>query len=115
VRAVTAFECGGVLHPEHLKNQIEGAVVQGIGGALFEQIRFDGGRIENASFSEYRVPRFRDTPRLETVLVNRPDLAPLGAGETPIIAIAPAIAAGVFQITGTRARSLPLASSGIKV
>jgi len=115
VRAVTAFECGGVLHPEHLKNQIEGAVVQGIGGALFEAIQFDGGKIENAAFSAYRVPRFSDTPQIETVLVNRPDLAPLGAGETPIIGIAPAIAGAVFQATGARARSLPLAASGIKV
>lgn len=115
VRAVTAFECGGVLHPEHLKNQIEGAVVQGIGGALFEQIDFDGGRIENATFSAYRVPRFSDTPQLETVLVNRPDLAPIGAGETPIIGIAPAIAGAVFQVTGMRARTLPLAASGIRV
>jgi len=115
VRAVTAFECGGVLHPEHLKNQIEGAVVQGIGGALFEQIDYRDGQIENAAFSSYRVPRFSDTPQVETVLVNRPDLAPIGAGETPIIGIAPAIAGAVFQAIGTRARSLPLAASGIKV
>jgi isoquinoline 1-oxidoreductase len=115
VRAVTAFECGTVLHPDNLKNQIEGAVIQGIGGALFEEIEFDRGQIKNGRFSDYRVPRFRDTPELETVLVNRPDLAPIGAGETPIIAIAPAIAAAVFQATGIRPRSLPMSASGIKV
>jgi len=115
VRAVTAFECGTVLNPDHLKNQIEGAVIQGIGGALFEEIEFDKGQIKNAMFSAYRVPRFRDTPQLEPVLVNRPDLAPIGAGETPIIAIAPAVAAAIFQATGIRPRSLPMASSGVKV
>ncbi|HEY2411892.1 MAG TPA: molybdopterin cofactor-binding domain-containing protein [Pirellulaceae bacterium] len=115
IRTVTAFECGTVLHPDNLKNQIEGAVIQGIGGALFEEIEFDRGQIQNARFSDYRVPRFRDTPQLETVLVNRPDLAPIGAGETPIIAIAPAIAAAVFQATGIRPRSLPMSTSGVKV
>jgi nicotinate dehydrogenase subunit B len=115
VRAVTAFECGTVLHPDNLKNQIEGAVIQGIGGALFEEIEFDHGQIQNARFSDYRVPRFRDTPELETVFVNRPDLAPIGAGETPIIAIAPAIAAAIFQATGIRPRSLPMSASGVKV
>jgi nicotinate dehydrogenase subunit B len=115
VRAVTAFECGTVLHPDNLKNQIEGAVIQGIGGALFEEIEFDRGQIKNGRFSDYRVPRFRDTPQLETVLVNRPDLAPIGAGETPIIAIAPAVAAAIFQATGVRPRCLPMSASGVKV
>src|SRR5207247_1121600 len=49
VRAVTAFECGAVLHPDNLRNQIEGAVVQGLGGALFEAIEFEGGKIKNAA------------------------------------------------------------------
>jgi nicotinate dehydrogenase subunit B len=115
VRAVTAFECGAVLHPNNLINQIEGCVIQGLGGALFEEIEFERGQIRNARFSDYRVPRFRDTPQLETVLVHRPDLAPIGAGETPIIAIAPAVAAAIFQNTGIRPRSLPMSSSGVKV
>jgi len=115
VRAVTAFECGTVLHPDHLKNQIEGAVVQGLGGALFEAIEFENGKIKNAAFSAYRVPRFSDTPQLETVLLNRPDLPPIGAGETPIVCIAPAVAAAIFQATGVRPRSLPMAASGLKV
>src|SRR5439155_16248499 len=62
VRLVTAFECGAVLNPDHLKNQVEGAVVMGLGGALFEAIRFADGKILNASFSRYRVPRFSDVP-----------------------------------------------------
>src|SRR5207244_3510290 len=102
---LTAFECGTVLHPDHLKNQIEGAVVQGLGGALFEAIEFESGKIKNAAFSAYRVPRFSDTPELETVLLNRPDLPPIGAGETPIVCIAPAVAAAIFQATGVRPRS----------
>ena len=108
IRAVTAFECGAIINPEHLKNQIEGCVMMGLGGALFEAIAFEAGKITTASFSDYRVPRFSHLPDLETVLVNRPDLPSAGAGETPIITIAPAIANAIHRATGKRQRSLPL-------
>ena len=90
VRAVSAFECGAVVNPDHLKNQVEGAMVMGLGGALFEAIAFEDGKILNPQFSKYRVPRFRDTPEIEVVLLDRKDLPSAGAGETPIVAIAPA-------------------------
>jgi len=113
VRAVSAFDCGAVINPDHLKNQVEGALIMGIGGALFEEIEYDGGRILNPRFSRYRVPRFRDLPELEVVLLDRKDLPPAGAGETPIIAIAPAIGNAIFDATGVRLRSLPLAPRGV--
>jgi isoquinoline 1-oxidoreductase len=108
LRAVTAYECGAVINPRHLTNQVEGAVVQGLGGALMEAIRFADGRLRNPRFSEYRVPRFSDLPELETVLLNRTDLPSVGAGETPIITIAPAVGNAVFAATGRRLRDLPL-------
>lgn len=114
VRLVSAFECGAVLNPEHLKNQIEGASMMGIGGALYEQIEFANGTITNPTFSRYRVPRFKDTPLFDTVLVNRKDLPSAGAGETPIVAIAPAIGNAIFQATGVRLRSLPMVPNGFK-
>src|SRR5262249_4322406 len=67
VRLVTAFECGAVLNPDHLKNQIEGAMVMGLGGALYEAIQFEDGKILNPRFSRYRVPRFSDVGVVETV------------------------------------------------
>ena len=88
--------------------------MQGLGGALFEAIEFDNGRILNASFSGYRVPRFRDAPVIDVVLVDRKDLPSEGAGETPIIGIAPAIGNAVFTATGVRLRSLPLAPKGVQ-
>jgi isoquinoline 1-oxidoreductase len=112
VRLVTAFECGAVLNPDHLRNQVEGAVVMGLGGALFEAVRYEGGEILNASFSRYRVPRFGDVPAMETVLLDRKDLPSAGAGETPIVAVAPAIANAVARATGVRPRSMPLTSGG---
>ena len=91
VRVTTAFECGAILNPDHLTNQIEGAVIMGLGGALSEQIDFENGRIVNPAFSAYKVPRFRDAPVFETVLLDRKDQA---SGEpAPIIAVAPAVGA----------------------
>jgi len=80
----------------------------GIGGALFETVRFENGRILNPRFSEYRVPRLTDMPQIEVVLVDRKDLPSAGAGETPIVGVAPAIANAIFAATGNRLRTLPL-------
>jgi nicotinate dehydrogenase subunit B len=114
VRIVTAFECGAIVNPDGLLNQVEGANIMGIGGALFEAVQFENGRILNPHFAQYRVPRFRDIPKLETVLINRKDLPPVGAGEAPIVGIAPAIGNAIFEATGTRLRELPLAPQGVK-
>jgi CO/xanthine dehydrogenase Mo-binding subunit len=113
-RVVTAFECGAVVNPDHLKDQIEGSIVMGLGGALFEAIQFENGRITNAHLSDYRVPRFSDAPEIEVVLVDRKDLPSAGAGETPIVGIAPAIGNAIFAATGTRLRSLPMVPDGLK-
>jgi isoquinoline 1-oxidoreductase len=114
VRVVSAFECGAVVNPEHLKNQVEGAVVMGLGGALFEAIRFDKGKILNPHFADYRVPRFTDAPALETVLLDRKDLPSAGAGETPIVAVAPAVGNAIFAACGLRLRSMPMVPNGLK-
>ncbi|HEU5100970.1 MAG TPA: molybdopterin cofactor-binding domain-containing protein, partial [Roseiflexaceae bacterium] len=113
VRVVQAFECGAIVNPNGLRNQIEGAIVQGLGGALFEAIDFAHGAILNNRFSSYRVPRFADMPAIEVVLLDRPDLPSAGAGETPIVGIASALGNALFDATGTRLRSLPLARQGL--
>jgi CO/xanthine dehydrogenase Mo-binding subunit len=107
-RAVEAWECGAIVNPEHLRNQVEGAMVMGLGGALFEAIDFGGGRILNARLSRYRVPRFQDVPKIEVVLLDRKDLPSAGAGETPIVGIAPAIANAIYNATGVRVRNMPV-------
>jgi isoquinoline 1-oxidoreductase len=114
VRVVEAFECGAVINPDHLSNQIQGAVMMGLGGALFESIRFSDGKILNPHLAKYRVPRFRDMPKIDVVLVNRKDLHSLGAGETPIVGIAPAVGNAIFQATGIRLRAMPLAPEGVQ-
>ncbi|HLW66851.1 MAG TPA: molybdopterin cofactor-binding domain-containing protein, partial [Gemmataceae bacterium] len=114
-RLVTAFDCGAVVNPDGLKNQIEGAVIMGLGGAMFEAIEFENGKITNGRFARYRVPRFSDAPQLETVLMDRKDLPSAGAGETPIVAMAPAVGNAIFQATGQRLRSMPMVPHGLKV
>ncbi|HEX3231315.1 MAG TPA: molybdopterin cofactor-binding domain-containing protein, partial [Pyrinomonadaceae bacterium] len=113
VRVVASFECGAVVNPLHLKNQIEGAVVMAIGGALFESIDFANGKILNPHFANYRVPRFSDMPLIEIIVLDRKDIPSAGAGETPIVGLAPAVANAIFNATGVRLRSLPLAPRGI--
>jgi isoquinoline 1-oxidoreductase len=111
-RIVVAYECGAIVNPDGLRNQVEGAVIQGIGGALFERVLFENARVSNGRFADYRVPRFADMPPIETVLLDRKDLPSVGAGETPIVAVAPAIGNAIFAATGTRLRSMPLVPDG---
>jgi CO/xanthine dehydrogenase Mo-binding subunit len=113
VRVVTAFECGAIVNPDGLRNQVIGANIMGLGGALFESIEFANGRVSNPRFSQYRVPRFRDVPKIEAILLDRKDLPPAGAGETPIVGLAPAIGNAIFDATGIRLRALPLAPQGL--
>lgn len=108
VRVVQAYDCGAVVNPDQLKNQNEGAVMMGLGGALFEAIKFDNGKILNPHFASYRVPRFRDAPNIEIVILDRKDVPSAGAGETPIMTLAPAVANAIFAATGERLRSMPL-------
>jgi len=115
VRVVEAFDCGAVVNPFQLKNQIEGSIVQAIGGGLFEAIEFKDGKILNPKFSSYRVPRFSDLPLIEAVLVDRRDIPSAGAGETPIVGLAPAVANAIFNVAGVRLRALPLAPKGLSV
>jgi CO/xanthine dehydrogenase Mo-binding subunit len=108
------FEAGAVVNPENLRTQVMGAVIMGLGPALREEMKFKDGQMQNAAFSKYLVPRFDDVPDLDIHLVDKPlplkgpnDSPSAGAGETPIIAIAPAIANAVFHATGKRIRQMP--------
>ncbi|HEX6719595.1 MAG TPA: molybdopterin cofactor-binding domain-containing protein [Pyrinomonadaceae bacterium] len=107
-RVVESFECGAIVNKLHLQNQVEGAVVQAIGGAMFENIQFKDGQILNGRFSRYRLPRFSDVLQIEIVLLDRKDLPSAGAGETPIVGLAPALGNAIFDATGKRIRSMPL-------
>jgi isoquinoline 1-oxidoreductase len=108
LRVCQAYECGKIVNPKNLLSQVEGCILQGLGPALREEMRFEDGKIANASFSQYLVPRFDDVPKLEIHLLDRPDLPSVGAGETPIIAVAPAIANALWHATRQRVREMPI-------
>lgn len=111
VRVAQAFECGAIVNPGGLRSQIEGAIVQGLGGALYEQVTIEQGRITSTHFSSYRVPRFGDMPAIAITLLDRRDIPSAGGSETPIIIVAPAIANAIADANGVRLRAMPLMPS----
>src|SRR5262249_18727405 len=115
LRIVEAFECGAIMNPANLRRQVEGAIVMGLGGALTEAIEFENGKLLNGSFGGYDVPRMKDVPPIEVVLLDRPDLESVGAGECPIVTVAPAIANAVFDAVGVRIRQMPVKSDDLKL
>lgn len=107
-RVTAALDCGLVVNPDGAKNQVEGAIVMGMGTALYEAIDFQSGRVLNAGFTRYRVPRSNDAPAIETVLCGDAETPSTGAGEPGIVPIAAAISNAVFDRTGERHRELPI-------
>jgi nicotinate dehydrogenase subunit B len=113
VRITQAFECGAIINPNHLENQVIGSIVQGLGGALFEAVEFSNGKIDNSGLSSYRVPRFSDIPKIEIVLIDRKDLPSSGAGEAAIVGVAPAIRNAIVDAGGAALNTLPLLPNGV--
>ena len=111
LRMVATGDFGAALNPDTLQNQMTGAIIQGIGGALWEQVTYDGTSQRTRRLAGYRVPRFSDVPDMDVQVIDRRDIEPAGAGESPITLTAPAIAAAIFNATGERRRALPLLAS----
>jgi nicotinate dehydrogenase subunit B len=109
VRKVTAAcDAGVVVNPDGLANQIEGGILQGLSRALHEEVRYGPEGVESLDWTTYPVLRFGDVPQLDVVLVDRPGLPPLGAGEVSTPVMPAAVANAVDDAVGIRMRSLPL-------
>jgi CO/xanthine dehydrogenase Mo-binding subunit len=110
-RVVSGHDCGTVVNPTTGEGQIEGGVVQGLGYALTEEHHLRDGRILNDQFSTYIIPTPMDTPEIRSLIVEHEyPWGPYGAkglGETPIIAVAPAVTAAIAHATGARIREIP--------
>lgn len=111
---VAAQEMGLVVNPTGAAMQMEGCVTMGLGYCLTEELRFDGGAILDRNFDTYHVPRFSWLPRIETVLVPNPDLAPQGGGEPAIVPMGAVVANAVFDATGVRFDRLPLTPERVR-
>jgi nicotinate dehydrogenase subunit B len=107
-RACIAFDCGLVLNPDGLVNQVEGGLLQGLSRALHEQVRFDRRKVTSLDWSSYRILGFTELPEVKTQLIPRPDEPWGSAGEAGTVATAAALANAVFDATGRHPRRLPL-------
>jgi len=114
-RVVVAHDCGLVINPQGLRYTIEGNVVQGISRAVYEQVRFDRDAVSSVDWASYPILEIEDAPAaIEVVLINRPELAPSGAGEPTMRVIPAAVANAFFDATGVRLRKAPLNAERVK-
>jgi nicotinate dehydrogenase subunit B len=114
-RVTVAHDCGLIVNPQGLRYTIEGNVVQGLSRTLFEEVRFDRSAVTSVDWASYPILEIRDAPEsIEVVLINRPEVAPTGAGEPTIRCVPAAVANAVFDATGVRLRRAPLTPERVK-
>ena len=113
-RIVVAHDCGLVINPDGLKNQIEGNVIQSLSRTLKEEVQFDEYRIKSVDWDTYPILKFSEVPEVEVVLINRPDHPALGAGEPSTCTTAAAVANAIFDATGIRLRQIPFTPERVK-
>jgi CO/xanthine dehydrogenase Mo-binding subunit len=106
-KMVVAHDCGLIINPDGLKNQIEGNTIQSLSRALKEEVQFDEWRIKSIDWETYPILTFSEVPEVEIVLINRPDQPAVGAGEPSTTTTAAAVANAIFDATGARLRQIP--------
>ena len=114
-RIVLANDSGPISNPDGLKNQIEGGTLQGMSRALMEEVTWDDQKVTSFDWRTYRtLPLGFDVPKIDVVLLNRPDQPAAGAGETAITVVAAAIGNAIFDATGARIRQIPFTPERVK-
>jgi CO/xanthine dehydrogenase Mo-binding subunit len=113
-RMVVAHDCGLVINPDGVRNQIEGNVIQSLSRALKEEVQFDEQHVTSLDWPTYPILTFSEVPELEIVLINRPDQPALGAGEPSTVTTAAAVANAVFDAIGVRLRQIPFTPERLK-
>jgi CO/xanthine dehydrogenase Mo-binding subunit len=107
-RVTLVHDCGLIVNPDGLKNQIEGNVIQGVSRTLMEEVQFDATGVKNLDWASYPIITFGEIPDVEIVLINRTEMPALGGGEPSIVAVPAAIANAIFDAAGIRLREIPL-------
>ncbi len=113
-RVVAAVDCGRVVNPTGVEQQMEGGIIWGVSSALKGEITFRGGSAQQSTFADFPVARMRDTPAIEVHIVGADGERPFGMGEPPVPPIVPAIANAVFAVSGKRIRHLPIHPDDLK-
>ena len=105
---------GLVINPAGAVIQMEGCITMGLGYALAEELRFQGGEVLDRNFDTYEIPRFSWLPEIETVIIDAPNDPPQGGGEPAIIVVGAVIANAVFDAVGARVLRMPLTPARVK-
>jgi nicotinate dehydrogenase subunit B len=113
-RIVVAHDCGLIINPDGVKNQVEGNVIQSLSRALKEEVKFDEMRITSRDWETYPILTFSETPEIEIVLINRPEEPAVGAGEPSTVTTAAAVANAIFDATGARVRQIPFTAERVR-
>ena len=106
-RVCVGHDCGQIINPDGLANQIEGGVIQTVSRTLMEQVQWDSTKVTSVDWASYPILRFPDVPRVEVDMINTPGDVSWGAGEPTATAIPAAIGNAIFDATGARLRSIP--------
>lgn len=113
-RIVIAHDCGLVINPDGVRNQIEGNVIQSLSRALKEEVQFDEFRITSVDWETYPILKFSEVPQVDIVLIDRPDEPAVGAGEPSTVTTAAAVANAIFDATGVRLRVIPFTPDRVR-
>ncbi len=106
-RITVAHDCGLIINPDGVRNQIEGNVIQSLSRALKEEVKFTETRITSVDWDSYPILKFSETPEVDIILIDRPDQPAVGAGEPSTVTTAAAVANAIFDATGARLRQIP--------
>ena len=102
-----AHDCGLIVNPDGVKNQVEGNIIQGVSRALLEEVTFNASAVTSLDWASYSILKFSEIPEVDIVLINRQDVAPLGAGELATVPVPAAIASAIFDAVGVKMREVP--------
>jgi CO/xanthine dehydrogenase Mo-binding subunit len=113
-RVACAHDCGLIVNPNALRNQIEGCIVQTLSRTLFEEVKFDASRVTSVDWVSYPILTFPDAPEIDVALLNHPEEPLMGAGEAAAAPVAAALANAVFDATGVLLTTVPFTVDRVK-
>lgn len=113
-RFYVAHDCGQIINPDGLKNQIEGNVVQTVSRTLIEELQWDRSKVTSLDWQSYPILKFPDVPEVVMALIDRPNERPWGAGEPTAAVVPSAIANAIYDATGARLRSVPFTPDKVR-
>ena len=113
-RLCIGHDCGQMINPDGVANQVEGGAIQTVSRTLIEQVTWDQSKVTSVDWASYPILRFPEAPRVDIKLIDRPGEASWGVGEPTAVVIPAAIGNAVFDATGVRMRTVPFTATAVK-